>query len=518
MSLEWLNGQRGGISVDELDRFNAVDQESAAAELLACNASRRWAERMAAGRPYQSVAAAVAVSAEILSTLTWDDLAEALGAHPRIGERAAGTGREATWSRGEQSGAAGADPEVAAALVAGNRAYEERFGHVFLICATGLDAEDMLADLQQRLDHDDATEREVVRTELIEITALRLEKLFAVQFRPPGAELNRSSDRNPATAGDPATASRPATASAPATAGGPAPASAPVKGAGISLRENEYGKAEVRLVRVFREGDRHELVDLNVSVALAGDLAATHLTGDNSAVLPTDTQKNTVYAFAKDGVGEIEEFGLRLARHFVDTHPAIQRARVRIEQYAWDRTDPASPHSFVRAGQEVRTATVSYDGERAWVVSGLTGLTLLNSTASEFKGYVKDGYTTLPETDDRILATDVTARWRHREPAGDFGKSYREARRHLIEAFAGTYSRSLQQTLYAMGSQVLERRPELCEVRLTLPNRHHLLVDLTPFGLTNPNEVFVAADRPYGLIEGTVARDDAPDAGLAWGE
>jgi urate oxidase len=273
----------------------------------------------------------------------------------------------------------------------------------------------------------------------------------------------------------------------------------------------------VRLVRVSREGGRHDLTDLNVSVALAGDLAATHLTGDNADLLPTDTQKNTVYAFAKEyGVGEIEEFGLRLARHFVDAHPAIHRARVHLEQYGWDRTDPASPHSFVRAGQEVRTATVSHDGETAWVVSGLTGLTLLNATASEFKGYRKDAYTTLPETDDRILATDVTARWRHRDPAGDFGKSYREARRHLIEAFAGTYSRSLQQTLYAMGSRILEQRPELCEVRLSLPNRHHLLVDLAPFGLTNQNEVFYASDRPYGLIEGTVARDDAPDAGPAW--
>jgi urate oxidase len=149
-------------------------------------------------------------------------------------------------------------------------------------------------------------------------------------------------------------------------------------------------------------------------------------------------------------------------------------------------------------------------------VSGLTGLTLLNSTASEFRGYRRDAYTTLPETDDRILATDVTACWRHTGVDSDFAKSYPDARRQLIEAFAGTYSRSLQQTLYAMGSRLLERRPELCEVRLSLPNRHHLLVDLAPFGLANANEVFYASDRPYGLIEGTVAREDAPDAGLAW--
>jgi urate oxidase len=283
----------------------------------------------------------------------------------------------------------------------------------------------------------------------------------------------------------------------------------------MRLGENSYGKAEVRVVRVGRSGATHQLTDVNVSVALAGDLAATHLTGDNADVLPTDTQKNTVFAFAREaGIGEIEEFGLRLARHFVSQNPSVERARVQVEQYGWDR---AGEHSFVRSGQDVRTATVTYDGGRTTVVSGLAGLVLLNTTASEFRGFRQDQYTTLPETDDRILATEVTARWRHTTAdCTDYGSLFREARRHLIEAFAGTYSRSLQQTLYAMGSRVLEGCPELCEVRLSLPNRHHLLVDLAPFGLTNDNEVFQAADRPYGLIEGTVLRDDAPDAGLAW--
>jgi urate oxidase len=449
--------------VDELLRFNTADQDVAVAALLACNASRRWAERIAAGRPYGGLAEVEAASATALTDLGWDDIAEALAAHPPIGERVAGTSREAAWSRGEQSGAAGVPAETVQALVDGNRAYEERFGHVFLICATGRGADEMLADLRRRLDHDDATEREVVRGELAKITRLRLAKLF---------------------------------------------------GAGISLGANSYGKAEVRVVRVARDAGRHELTDLNVSVALGGDLDATHLTGDNTDVLPTDTQKNTVFAFAKEyGIGEIEEFGLRLARHFVDAHPAIRRARVQLEQYGWDR---AGEHSFARSGQEIRTATVTYDGTRPWVVSGLKELTLLNSTGSEFRGYRKDAYTTLPEASDRILATDVTARWRHTTLDADFAKSYREARRHLIEAFVDTYSRSLQQTLYAMGRRVLENRGELCEVRLALPNRHHFLVDLSPFALENENEVFFAADRPYGLIEGNVVRDGAPDAGLAW--
>ena len=283
---------------------------------------------------------------------------------------------------------------------------------------------------------------------------------------------------------------------------------------GFVLGDNRYGKAETRLVRVRRGPDRHDLTDLNVSVALAGDLAGTHLTGDNSVVLPTDSQKNTVYAFAREfGIESIEEFGLRLARHFVDSQETIDRARVSIEEYGWGRL---GPHSFQRGGGEVRTVDVAYDGVTAWVVSGVTGLVLMNTTDSEFHGYLRDRYTTLPETRDRILATAVDAHWRH--TTADWNASYGEIRAAIVGAFVDTYSLSLQQTLYAMGTAALERRPEVAEIRFALPNRHHFLVDLSPFGLDNPNEVYLAADRPYGLIEGSVLRDGAPPAGLAWGD
>jgi urate oxidase len=281
----------------------------------------------------------------------------------------------------------------------------------------------------------------------------------------------------------------------------------------IRLGDNQYGKAETRLVRVDRLGDGHEVTDLNVSTALSGDLAATHLTGDNAGVLPTDTQKNTVFAFARDGVGEIEDFALRLARHFVDTVPTIDRARVAIEQYTWERR---GHHSFVR-GAGTRTTTATYDGEHATAVSGVADLVVMNTTGSEFHGFHQDAYTTLPETDDRVLATAVSARWRHAHAERtDWRTSHEEARRHLLEAFADTHSLSLQQTLHAMGERVLRHRDELVEVRLSLPNKHHFLVDLSPFELDNPGEVFFAADRPYGLIEGSVVRDGAPDPGLAW--
>jgi len=279
------------------------------------------------------------------------------------------------------------------------------------------------------------------------------------------------------------------------------------------LGANNYGKAEVRLVHVRRATPTHELTDLTVSVALAGDLAETHLTGDNANVLPTDTQKNTVYAFARAGIGEVEAFGLALARHFVDSQPTIGTARIDVEQHDWRRL---GPHSFARVGEGTRTAAVTYDGSQAWVVSGVSDLVLMNTTDSAFTGFIRDPYTTLADADDRILATAVNAAWRHRRSEADWAASYAGARTALTEAFVGTRSLSLQQTLYAMGSAVLEARPEVVEVRLSLPNRHHFLVDLTPFELDNPGEVFYAADRPYGLIEGTVLADGAPPAGLAW--
>ena len=281
----------------------------------------------------------------------------------------------------------------------------------------------------------------------------------------------------------------------------------------LILGDNQYGKAETHVVRVTKSGARHELKDLNVSVALAGDFAETHLTGDNSKVVPTDTQKNTVFAFAKDPIGEIEDFGIRLARHFVSEFASVYRARVSIEEYGWERIHD---HAFVRAGTEKRLAMVTCTDDGTWVVGGIGDLVVLKSTGSEFHGYIKDKYTTLPETHDRIMATSLTVRWRYAGADIDWRQSFAEIRRLLLETFATKHSLSLQQTLYAMGETVLKARREVAEIRLTMPNRHHFAVDLSPFGIANDNEVFYAADRPYGLIEGTVTRDDAPEPGLAW--
>jgi urate oxidase len=286
----------------------------------------------------------------------------------------------------------------------------------------------------------------------------------------------------------------------------------------IRLGDNQYGKAETHVVRVTK-GAAHELKDMTVSIALAGDFAETHLTGDNSQVVPTDTQKNTVFAFAKDPVGEIEDFGLRLARHFVSAHGAVRRARVTIAEQPWTRITAGGrphPHAFERDGTEQRLTAVTCMEDFESVVSGITGLTLLKTTDSEFWGYREDHYTTLPETRDRVLATAVDARWRYAAADVSWIEARREVRRLLVETFATKHSLSLQQTLYAMGEAVLEARSDIAEIRLTMANKHHFVVDLEPFGLNNENEVFYASDRPYGLIEGTVTRDDVSPADDAW--
>ena len=288
----------------------------------------------------------------------------------------------------------------------------------------------------------------------------------------------------------------------------------------VRLGDNQYGKAETHVVRVTKKGSVHDIKDMTVSVMLAGDFAGTHLTGDNSKVVPTDSQKNAVFALAKESpIGEIEDFALRLARQFVRDQASVQRARVSISEQPWTRINAGAkphPHAFERAGSEQRLTTVTCTRDSEWVVSGVSELTLLKTTGSEFWGYPKDRYTTLPETHDRVLATAVEARWRYARADVDWNVARAEARRLIVETFATKHSLSLQQSLYEMGEAVLEARQEIAEIRFTMPNKHHFVVDLQPFGLENDNEVFYASDRPYGLIEGTVTRDDAAPADQAW--
>jgi urate oxidase len=288
----------------------------------------------------------------------------------------------------------------------------------------------------------------------------------------------------------------------------------------IVLGDNQYGKAECRLVRVTRDGAVHAIEDLTVTSQLRGDFEACHTRGDNSQVVATDTQKNTVYAYAREhGIGSPEQFLMTLGQHFVDDFPWVTGGRWEAEQHGWDRIvvdGQPHDHSFVRTGRETRTAVVQIVEGHTHVIAGLTDCTVLKSTGSEFHGFPRDRYTTLQETDDRVLATSVTARWRYAELPDDFDIAFASVRDTMLATFASFHSLALQQTLFAMGKAVLEAHPQVGEIRFSMPNKHHFLVDLEPFGLDNPNEVFFAADRPYGLIEATVQREGTAPVPAAW--
>jgi urate oxidase len=285
----------------------------------------------------------------------------------------------------------------------------------------------------------------------------------------------------------------------------------------IVLGPNQYGKAETHLVRVYRDTPRHQIRDLLVSTSLRGDFEAAHITGDQAAVLPTDTQKNTVFAFAREhGVGEIEDYALLLARHFVADIEPVSAARIEVAEHEWDRIEvdgQGHDHAFARSDSEVRTTTVTVESGGVHVESGLRDLTILKSSGSEFQGFLRDRYTTLADASDRILATSLVARWRYLTTEVEWAGAYAAIRATLLERFATTHSRALQHTLWEMGRGTLEAHTEVAEIHLSAPNKHHFAVDLTPFGLSNPGEVFYAADRPYGLIEAAVQRSEDGGAG-----
>jgi urate oxidase len=278
----------------------------------------------------------------------------------------------------------------------------------------------------------------------------------------------------------------------------------------IVLGQNNYGKSEVRLVKVKRDAGRHELWDLDVRVALEGDFEAAHVRGDNSQLLATDTMRNTVYALAKDHLtGSIEDFGLALVDHFLDAGPTVESARVEITQYRWDRIEVDGrphEHSFIR-GRGERKAKVSGDesGERR-IEAGIGDVYVMKTTNSGWEGFLRERFTTLPETNDRILATIVTARWIYNTADADFDRLWNGVLRTTLETFTDHYSPSVQNTLWRIGKAVLEEFDEVEKIWYSFPNVHHIPYDLERFGIENDGEIFHATHDPYGQIEGWVER------------
>jgi urate oxidase len=279
----------------------------------------------------------------------------------------------------------------------------------------------------------------------------------------------------------------------------------------IELTENRYGKSRVRLMKVTRHDYGHDLREWTVQVLLKGDFDTAHLDGDNSKILPTDTMKNTVYSLARSSnATSMEEFAKELTDFLLERNPQVESTEINIESTLWKRlTVDGEPHpsAFMRGSNELQTAKVERaQGGVFHLLSGLNNLVLLKTANSGFEGYIKDSLTTLPETKDRLFGTAVSAEWRYTSADMDFDALRVTLRETLVRTFANHDSKSVQQTLYAIAERALEEVPEIDEIKITMPNKHCLLVDLSRFGQDNPNEIFVPTDEPHGYIEARVRR------------
>ena len=277
------------------------------------------------------------------------------------------------------------------------------------------------------------------------------------------------------------------------------------------LGENRYGKSRVRLSRITRLNDRHEFNEWTVHVMLYGDFETSYTEADNSKVLPTDTMKNTVYYVARGSKAEtIEAFACELGDYFLSNQPQAAKVSIEVQEKAWQRmiVDGApEATTFKMGGPEVQTAHTERERGGAWVVtSGVDGLTILKTTKSAFTGYIKDKLTTLKPATDRIFGTRATVTWEYTAATPDYAEVRARILAALLKEFAGHDSMSVQHTLFDMGKAALARAPEIARIRLSMPNLHHLLAELSPFGLDNPNQIFVPIDEPHGTIEATIER------------
>lgn len=276
------------------------------------------------------------------------------------------------------------------------------------------------------------------------------------------------------------------------------------------LVRNAYGKTRVRLTKVTRHDDHHDLSELSVDVMLEGDFAASYLDGDNTNVVATDSMKNTVYVLARDfDLDAPEAFALHLARHFVSTYAQVTQATVCVAEDAWSRIDVNGvphPTAFVGGRAEKRTCVVTCTAGETRVAAGLRDLRVLKTTGSAFRDFVRDRFRTLPDADDRILATSVTAEWHYAPGTHDWNAGFDAVRTAMLDVFARHESLAVQQTLYLMGRAALDACAEVSEITLRLPNSHRIPFNLAPLGRDNPNVIFVPTDEPYGDISGTLKR------------
>jgi urate oxidase len=277
------------------------------------------------------------------------------------------------------------------------------------------------------------------------------------------------------------------------------------------LGENRYGKSRVRLSRITRHGDLHEFNEWTVRVLLEGHFEASFTETDNSSILPTDTMKNTVYFVARSSKSAtIEEFATELGDYLLHHNPQVTKVSVEVEEKAWERMivdGVPEATTFKLGGPDLQTVHAVREQSGAWsIASGVDGLTILKTTKSAFTGYIKDKLTTLKPATDRIFGTRATVRWDYGVTAPKYAEVRARVVAALLKKFAQHNSMSVQHTLFDMGKAAIEVAPEIVRIHLTMPNLHHLLADLSPFGQDNPNHIFVPIDEPHGYIEATIER------------
>jgi urate oxidase len=466
------------VNLNQINRLSAEAFLEHFARVL--EHSPRYAERAALHRPFLSFEALHQAFLQAIQYDTPEAQLELIRAHPDLAGKAAIAGELTAESTSEQA-SAGLDrltPEEFTEFTRVNLAYRAKFEMPYIVCVREHSKASILAGAVERLEHDLPSERAKALEEIGKIARLRLRDLVEDGMSKTKIVPGR-----------------------------------------IVLGQNNYGKADVRLFKVFRDQARHEVKDVWVDVAMTGDFTAAHTLGDNTDLLATDTVRNMVYALAKDGLtGSIEEFGKHLIRHFVQAGPKVSSVRVKMTEHRWDRIRVGDStgaqlehdHSFTRdVGKH--TAVVEGDGSSFTVTSGIDELFILKTTNSGWEGFLREQYTTLPDTNDRILATVMTAHWHYNQADSDqngvdYDQVWAGVWQQILTTFTDHYSPSMQGTLYQMGKAVLERFPEIEKIHFSFPNKHHIKYNLERFGIENDNTIFHADAEPYGLIEGWVER------------
>ncbi len=461
-----------------LPEVNALSEQAFATAFAGVlEHSPQYALSAARQRPFADAEAIAAAFAAAVRQDSPEAQLTLIRAHPDLAGKAALAGELTAESANEQA-SAGLDrmtPDEYAEFHRLNSAYHEQFGLPYVVCVRENTKDSIFEGARRRLSNTPEQERAAALHEIARIARLRV--LDLVQ-----SDLLHSEGMTPTNV----------------------PAKVKVK-----LGANNYGKADVRLFKVFRNAPRHEIKDVWVRVAMEGDFDAAHVSGDNTDLLATDTVRNTIYGLAVDGfTGSVEEYGKTLIRHFVSQGPKVTRATAYFTEHQWQRLTvdgQEHDHSFVRQMPK-HTAVVEGDGQTFAVTSGIDELYVLKTTQSGWEGYLKEQFTTLPETNDRILATVVTCKWEYAVPECDYDAVWGRVYQTILDTFTDHYSPSVQNTLYRMGEAILTLCPEISRVYFSFPNRHHIRYNTERHGIENPDTVFHADAEPYGQIEGWVER------------